>query len=125
MEQQTITLFERIGGINSVNLAVDIFYSKVEADDRINHFFRWIDMETQAHKLKGFLAFAFGATTAYTGMSMRHAHAHLVDGGLNPSHFEAVMGHLTDTLYELKVSPELIREVVRIAESAKSDVLGL
>lgn len=33
------TIYERIGGADAVNAAVDIFYKKIMADDSINHFF--------------------------------------------------------------------------------------
>jgi hypothetical protein len=67
----TKTLFERIGGMAAVNAAVDIFYNKVIEDDRISHFFRHIDMKVQSGKLKGFMAYAFGAPMQYSGKSMR------------------------------------------------------
>ena len=46
------SLFERIGGSAAVNAAVDIFYDKVLADDRISHFFDNLDMVAQANKQK-------------------------------------------------------------------------
>lgn len=118
------TLFERLGGMAAVNAAVDIFYTKVLADERIAPFFRWIDMRAQSGKQKAFLAYAFGAPMAYTGKSMRRAHSHLVERGLNDEHFDAVKIHLADTLRELKVAESLIDEVAKIAESTRNDVLG-
>ena len=41
------SLFDRIGGEAAVNAAVDIFYRKVLADDRINQFFEGVDMDKQ------------------------------------------------------------------------------
>jgi truncated hemoglobin YjbI len=46
--------------MNAVQAAVDLFYSKVMKDDRINHFFAHINMEKQSGKLS-LLAYAFGA----------------------------------------------------------------
>ncbi|GAA4840794.1 group 1 truncated hemoglobin [Algivirga pacifica] len=119
VEQQT--LFERIGGMDAVNAAVDIFYSKVLADESISHFFKNTNMATQAGKQKAFLAYAFGAPMAYTGKNMRDAHAHMQ---LEEAHFNAVATHLVATLQELKVAQELIDEVVVIAMSTKDDVLN-
>ncbi|MEL6254459.1 MAG: group 1 truncated hemoglobin [Bacteroidota bacterium] len=118
------SLFERIGGLEAVDAAVEIFYAKVLADEEIAHFFRWLDMSSQIKKQKAFLAFAFGAPTAYTGRSMREAHAHLVKYGLNDKHFDAVMNHLLSTLREMKVGEGLIKEVERIAGGSRKDVLG-
>lgn len=33
------SLFERLGGQNAVNTAVDIFYRKMLLDERVNYFF--------------------------------------------------------------------------------------
>ncbi len=118
------SLYERIGGEAAVNAAVDIFYRKVLADERINRFFEGVDMDKQATKQKAFLTYAFGGPHNYTGKDMRQGHAHLVKQGLNDSHFDAVMEHLGATLTELKVPAELIAQAAAIAESTRNDVLG-
>ena len=41
------TLFEQIGGEPAVDAAVDLFYRKVLADDRIKEFFNDIDMSSK------------------------------------------------------------------------------
>ncbi len=118
------SVYERIGGDAAVNAAVDLFYRKVLADDRINGFFDGTDMEKQAAKQKAFLTMALGGPNNYTGEDMRKGHAHLVEKGLNDSHFDAVMEHLGATLKELGVPDDLIGEAAAIAESTRNDVLG-
>ncbi len=117
-------LFDRLGGEAAVNAAVDIFYRKVLADDRINRFFDGVDMDKQAAKQKAFLTMAFGGPNNYTGEDMRKGHAHLVERGLNDSHFDAVVENLGATLKELGVADDLIGEVAAIAETTRNDVLG-
>lgn len=119
------SLFERIGGKDALNAAVDIFYDKILEDDSINHFFDDVDIQKQKNKQRAFLAYAFGGPVKYTGKDMRNAHARLVDQGLNVDHFNAVAGHLVGTLQELNVDQDLIDEVVNIALSVKDDVLGI
>lgn len=41
------SLFERIGGEAAVNAAVELFYSKVLADSRVNSYFKKTDMSKQ------------------------------------------------------------------------------
>ncbi|HHJ80105.1 MAG TPA: group 1 truncated hemoglobin [Candidatus Tenderia electrophaga] len=118
------SLFDRIGGEAAVDAAVDLFYRKVLADDRINGWFDGTDMARQHAKQKTFLTMAFGGPSNYTGMDMREGHAHLVAKGLNDGHFDAVMEHLGATLTELGVPAELIAEAAAIAESTRNDVLG-
>lgn len=118
------TLFEQLGGEGAVNTAVDIFYRKVLADQRINHFFDGVDMDKQATKQKAFLTMAFGGPANYSGKDMREGHAKLVQMGLNDSHFDAVIENLAATLSELGVSAELIGQVAAIAQTTRADVLG-
>ena len=117
----TDSLYEKIGGSAAVNAAVEIFYTKVLADDSVNHYFEGVDMKTQSGKLKRFLAMAFGGPK-YPAPSMRKAHAGLK--GLNDSHFDAIAGHLAATLVELKVPEDLAAEAMAIAASTRDDVLN-
>lgn len=125
MSEANPSLYEQLGGEAAVNAAVDIFYRKVLSDHRINRFFDNTDIEKQAAKQKSFLTMAFGGPNNYTGTDMRQAHAHLVKKwGLDDSHFDAVMEHLTGTLEELNVPQSLVNQVAAIAESTRNDVLG-
>lgn len=125
MTETTTSLYAQLGGEAAVNAAVDIFYRKVLSDHRINRFFDNTDIEKQAAKQKSFLTMAFGGPNNYNGADMRQAHAHLVKKlGLDDSHFDAVMEHLTSTLVELSVPQNLIDQVAAIAESTRNDVLN-
>lgn len=116
------SLFDRLGGRDAVNAAVDIFYTKVMSDPLLMPLFDGVDMKRQAAKQKAFLTYAFGGAPNYDGSSMRKAHAHL---DLNDDHFNAVAGHLQSTLEELGVAEDLIGEVMTIAASTHDDVLNL
>lgn len=120
-------LFEKLGGKQAVELAVDKFYDKVLHDARIKHFFEGVDMAKQRVHQKAFLTYAFGGTSKYNGRTMRTAHQKLVEEmGLNGEHFDAVVENLVATLKELGISDELIAEVGAIAasEAHKKDVLN-
>ncbi len=117
----TASLYERLGGEAAVDAAVDIFYRKVLADDRISQFFDTVDMDAQRAKQKAFLTFAFGGPNQYGGRDMRTAHAKM---SLTEAHFDAVMENLGATLTELNVPEELIGEAAAIALSVKDDVLN-
>ena len=67
---------------------------------------------------------AFGGPNNYSGKDLRLGHAHLVEKGLNGSHFDAVIENLGATLTELNVPGELISEAAAIAESTRADVLA-
>lgn len=121
---EDLSLYERIGGRDAVNEAVDIFYQKVIADSRIKHFFDAVDMSRQRNKQKAFLTFAFGGAPNYPGKNLREAHKKLVDMGLKDEHFDAVIENLGATLQELNVPEDLIQEAAAIALSTRDDVLN-
>jgi len=116
------TLFERMGGSNAVDAAVDAFYNRVLSDDRIAHHFAGIDMDRQLKKQKAFLTHAFGGRENVPMPPLRHIHARLK---LTESDFDAVLEHLDATLVELRVPADLIAEATNIARSVKRDVLNL
>jgi hemoglobin len=118
------SVYEQIGGEPAMAAAVEVFYRKVLSDDRISHFFEDVDMERQAAKQKAFLTMVTGGPSSYSGRDMRAGHAHLVKRGLNDTHFDAVAGHLKETLEELGVAAPLVARVLAIAESARADVLN-
>ena len=118
------SIYQRIGGEAAVNAAVDLFYRKVLQDENINGYFDDTDMAAQRQKQKAFLTMAFGGPHNYTGKDMREGHAHLVEKGLNDSHFDAVAENLSNTLKELDIPPELIDQVMTIAGGTREDVLG-
>ena len=120
-EETMSSLYERIGGEEAVESAVEIFYDKVLADERINAFFENLDMVAQARKQKAFLTMVFGGPHNYTDKDMRNGHSHL---GIKDEHFDAVVENLAATLKELGVEDSDIQEVAKIAESVRDDVLN-
>ena len=118
------SLFNRLGGQNAVNTAVDIFYRKMLTDERVSYFFDDIDMDQQILKQKGFLTMVFGGPNHYSGKNMRAGHAHLLKRGLNDTHVDIVIEHLGATLKELGATDEDIEHVAAIANSVRNDVLG-
>ena len=115
------SLYERVGGRALVDSAVDIFYAKVLADDRINMFFENIDMVSQQNKQKRFLTMVFGGPSEYSGKDMHHAHARM---RINEAHFSAMLECLTRTLKELNVFQNDINEILEMANCVKNDVLN-
>ncbi|MGB0258737.1 MAG: group I truncated hemoglobin [Coraliomargarita sp.] len=119
------SIYERIGGEPAIDAAVDLFYVKVLADDRIKHFFDGIPMDRMHGHQKKFLTMALGGPSNYDGRGMAAAHARLVsEMGLNDTHFDAVIENLGATLTELGVPGDLIGEAAAVAQSTREQVLG-
>jgi hemoglobin len=99
------SIYEQIGGRESVAAAVDIFYARVMEDPVLAPYFTGTDMRRQKTHMRAFLAGALGGAELYAGRDMHAAHAGL---GVTHEAFNRVVGHLVATLVELDVPTEII-----------------
>jgi len=118
------TLYERIGGKEAVNAAVDRFYHIMLADERVKHFFVDTNMDKQRQHQKNFVTLALGGPNHYDGRDIRESHRPLVEKlGLNDSHFDATVENLVTALRGLKVPEDIIAEVGAVLETTRNEVL--
>src|SRR5262245_2843917 len=119
------SLYERIGGEAALMAAVDLFYTKVLANELTRPFFESLDMQAQIKKQIAFMSWAFGGPESYKGRDLTTAHAHLVKAkGLSDAHFDAVAVSLEQTLLELGVERALVDEVLGVVGQTRDSVLG-
>lgn len=119
-----LTIFERIGGEDAVEALVTLFLSRAFNDPNLRIFFADISMPKQAEKQKSFLTMALHGSENSDGEQLRESHARLLPMGMNDYHFDLVIKHLQESMYELNVTPELIGEVVTMCESMREYILG-
>ncbi|KAK9762405.1 hypothetical protein K7432_011873 [Basidiobolus ranarum] len=103
------SLYQTLGGEETISQVIDLFYSKYVLNDvRIKQFFVGVDMEKQRIIQAKSLACALGGP-ANNGEKMNIAHHHL---NLKDEHFDAVVDDLGKALRDLNVSEEMIAKVV-------------
>lgn len=115
------TVFDKLGGKAAVKAAVDIFYNKVVADERVNSYFKDVDMAKQRAKQMQFMTYAFGGPEAYKGKDLWEAHKHM---GLSEMHFNAICENFVETLKELNVPQDIIDEAAGVVLTTKPMILG-
>ena len=115
------SIYARLGGQEAIDAAVELFYVKMLADERVNFFFDDVNMNVQKRKQKEFLSAAFGGPEPWTGKDMREAHKNL---DLKEADFAATAENLLATLKELKVEQALIDEIMTLVASTKDAVLN-
>lgn len=118
------TIYERVGGEPAVQELTERFYRKMLSDERVSDFFDDVDMDKQIAKQKSFLTMVTGGPNNYTGKDMREAHKHLMTRGLNDTHVDVVIEHLTTTLKEMGAPDDIIESVRQACEGARNDVLN-
>lgn len=120
-EARDNSLYQKLGGQPAIDAAVEAFYVKVLADPRVKDFFTDVNMTRQRKRQKEFLSTALGSPVPWTGKDMRKAHEDLT---LTEAHFNAIAENLVATLKDLKISQDLIDQVIAIVATTKDDVLN-
>jgi hemoglobin len=118
------SLYQRVGGENAILAAAALFYDKVLADPELAPFFANLDMEHLVRKQVAFMSWAFGGPERYQYRPLREAHAGLRLQGLGDRHFDRVAQHLSATLQELGIAPDLIAEALGIVEGTRAQIVG-
>jgi hemoglobin len=115
-----LSIYDSIGGASAVRAAVDDFYSRVLADPRLAPFFTGTDLNRLKTHQRAFIAAAIGGPEIFEGRGMASAHASL---GIADAHFDAVVGHLVDTLTGLGVPEETIGQIGSALAPLRSDIV--
>jgi two-component system chemotaxis sensor kinase CheA len=118
------SLFERIGGQNTIDTLIDNFFDKVLVDERVKRFFEGVDTERLRNKEKSYWAFTLGGEFQYTGKTLGEAHRALLDKGLDGKHFEAMIEIFNATLSEIDIPDELAKEICQTALLTRDEILG-
>lgn len=120
----TQSLFDRIGGENTVVQATHYLYINILRDDRLKPFFENIDMQRQTLKMQAFLTKVLCGSAPYQDSSLRDAHKHLVEQGLDDEHVEAMIDCVCATLKEMQINNNVIGEVAQKINAYRDEVLN-
>ncbi|ORY06316.1 globin-like protein, partial [Basidiobolus meristosporus CBS 931.73] len=104
----------------SLTPVVATFYQYNLADDRINRFFKRIDIKALKYMQTRFLTYALnGSGINKKIMSMNHRHL-----GLQDHHFDAVLENLKKALLDHGVDETQVNPILAAAESTRDSMLG-
>ena len=116
-----MSIYDSIGGADSVRAAVDDFYGRVLADPKLAPFFAGTDLSRLKAHQRSFIAAAIGGPEIFEGRDMASAHAGL---GVTDADFDAVVGHLVDTLAGLGVPEETIGQIGAALLPLRADIVA-
>jgi hemoglobin len=120
------TLYERLGGVYGIAVAMDDFIDWVMSDPRLNAN---PAVDEAHHKVPpaGFkylatemVCWATGGPQQYTGRSMAESHRHL---NITPTEWDAFMDDLQQTLDKFKVPVVEQAELRAIVQSTYGDIV--
>ena len=116
-----MSIYDEIGGASAVQAAVEDFYARVLGDPGLAPYFTGVDLQRLKRHQRAFLAAAVGGPEIYAGRDMQVAHAGLE---ITDDAFDAVVGHLVQTLTLLGVPAETIGLVGEKLSPLRSDIVG-
>jgi hemoglobin len=114
------SLYERLGGLDSITAVVDSFSTRCAGDDRINSKFARTDIARLKKMLVDQVCEATGGPCTYTGRAMRPAH----DGmGVTGGEFDALVEDLVATLDEFGVPKPEQDELLGLLGPMREDIV--
>jgi hemoglobin len=115
------SLYERLGGYDSIHAVVGQTIANVAADRRINRFFAHANIPRLEQNLTDQICVATGGWCIYTGRDMASAHAGM---HIRNRHFNALVQDLGMALSKYKVPAREQHELVAILAPLRGDIVG-
>ncbi|CAM2824854.1 group 1 truncated hemoglobin [Mycobacterium intermedium] len=119
LRREQLSIYDKIGGYESIEAVVDDFYDRVLADDQLSGFFTGTNMSRLKGKQVEFFAAALGGPEPYTGAPMKQVHQ---GRGITMHHFSLVAGHLGDALTAAGVPATTVTEILGAIAPLAADI---
>jgi len=114
------TLYQRLGGYDSIQAVVDEAIKNIAADRRINRFFKGANIQRLRRQLADQICAVSGGPCVYRGRDMKSAHAGM---GIESRHFDALVQDLGKALNKFRVPAREQRELVALLAPTKKDIV--
>ncbi|MEO9965048.1 MAG: group 1 truncated hemoglobin [Reichenbachiella sp.] len=111
------SLYERIGGAKSLDIAIDIFYRKVLADRALEQYFKGVDMQSLQSRHKAYLMEAFGGPVRTESQDLENLNSTEISKGIHNVHLDCMSGYLISTMENMGIGGREMAEVRRIVEN--------
>src|SRR5215813_9481309 len=117
---QEKSLYDRLGGKDSIKAVVDEFVTRVAADNRINKKFAKSNIDRVKFELVEQICMATGGPCKYTGLDMKTAHKNM---GVTEGEFNALVEDLVGALDKFNVGATEKNELLSILGPMKSQIV--
>ena len=121
MSNDHATLFERIGGEQVVAELIPEFYDRIFADPELKPFFKYTDRGKLQRMQSEFFGAALDGPITYTGRPLSHVHH---GRGITKHHLGLFVGHLIDTLQNLKITEQDIQDIISRINTYSDEITG-
>jgi len=116
----SMTLYQRLGGLNAIQAVVDDFVARVVSDPRINMRFANANIPLLKRRLVDQICQATGGHCSYMGLDMKTAHAGM---GITNAEFDALVEDLVATLDKFRVGEAEKNELLALLGPMRKDIV--
>ena len=121
MPDDSVSLFERLGGTSAVAEVVQDMYRRVLEDPELAPFFANVSMERLRRMQFQFIASALDGPVEYTGAELNKIHR---GRGITAHHFAKFCGHFADALEARGADPHDIDKALGRLATYKDKITG-
>jgi hemoglobin len=115
------SLYDRLGGRNSIRNVVDTFYDRLLEDPELGPFFDGADLEKLRRIQTDFLCEAAGGPETYDAESVRTAHLEIP---FEPHHIQLAIEHLECGLEDHDIPEDDAEMIVEAIADFEEDLLA-
>lgn len=118
-QEETKSIYERMGGADGIADLVDEFYSNIMADEVLKPYFKHASVGKIINMQKEFFAAATGGPRTYSGRPLKEVHKHMA---ISRYEFDRYLGHLVEALKKRGITGDDSRDVVAMINIYADDV---
>lgn len=121
MHDKQKTLFERVGGEQTISNLIHEFYDRVLADPELKPFFENVSMGKLRRMQREFFSAALDGPITYSGRPLSHVHH---GRGITNHHFSRYVGHLIDILQDQGINDQDAQEIIGRINTYANEITG-
>lgn len=121
MTSDKTTLYDQIGGKQTVERLIKEFYNRVLGDEELAPFFEQTSMDRLRHMQQEFFAAALDGPATMSELDLAYAHS---GRGIRTHHFNRFVQHLLATLESIGVNEDQQMEIIRRISTYVNDITG-
>lgn len=119
-KSSTKTLYDRLGGKDTVKIVVDEFIANVKTDKRVSTYFAKTDINKFKVSFENYICHKSGGPCKYEDKNMKDVHAGM---NLNDKNFDAWMEDLSKAIDKAKVKQEDKKELLGFISPTRSEIV--
>ena len=121
MPNKQQTLFERVGGEQTIRELIHAFYDRVVADPELKPFFKNTSMGKLRRMQREFFSAALDGPITYSGRPLSYVHH---GRGITKHHFSLYVGHLIHTLQGCALKEQDVQDIISRISTYADEITG-